>query len=227
MVYVGFVVLCLFLVPRFENFFDDLGIETGFVLQVLQALRDSLPVWIAMPPILLLVLYLWRRSRSHHQLSFETAERLAWLPGMSQSLFQQRCASFAEVVATLLESGARLEESLRLAATSCGDRKLADGARRLAETIERAQTTIDRGSMGDAFPPFLRWALLDSSPAIETPRALRMAADVYRESAGSRMDRLQVVAPVAACIVLGGGVTLLYGLALFVPVSDMLRKLGS
>ena len=227
MVYVGLIGLCLFLVPRFEHFFDSLGMRAGFVLQLLQALRDSMPIWIAIPPVLLLIFYFWQQRRSSNELtSSEAARRLSWLPGMSQSLFQQRCANFAELVATLLDSGVPLNDGLRLAAASSGDWKLADGARTLADTLERGQPAIDYGP-AEVFPPFLRWALLDSSATTGTSRALRMAADVYRDSASRRIDRLQLFAPLVACVVIGGGVTLLYGLALFVPISDMLSKLGS
>ena len=226
-VYVGVIGLCLFLVPRFEHFFDSLGMQAGLVLQLLQAVRDSLPIWIAVPPVLLLVLYFWQQRNSSSELTTsQAAQRLSWLPGMKTSLFQQRCANFAELVATLLDSGVPLQESLRLAAASCGDRKLADGARMLADTLERGQPGIDCNS-ADVFPPFLRWALLESSGTAGTSRALRMAADVYQGSASRRISRLQLFAPVVACVVIGGGVTLLYGLALFVPISDMLTKLGS
>ena len=54
-----------------------------------------------------------------------------------------------------------------------------------------------------------------------------MAANTYRDAAQRRIERLRVTAPIVTCVVIGGGVTLLYGLALFVPVAQMLRGLAS
>jgi hypothetical protein len=54
-----------------------------------------------------------------------------------------------------------------------------------------------------------------------------MAASFYRESADRQVKRLQTVAPLLACIFVAGGATLLYGLALFVPIVQMLRSLAS
>jgi hypothetical protein len=54
-----------------------------------------------------------------------------------------------------------------------------------------------------------------------------MAADIYRVSAARRQERLRTIVPLIACMVLGGSVTLLYGLALFLPVVQMLLGLAS
>jgi hypothetical protein len=76
-------------------------------------------------------------------------------------------------------------------------------------------------------PPFLRWALFESDGSIDRQAALAAAADIYRAKARQRLARWQTVAPIVLCIVVGGGITLLYGLALFVPIVDMLRGLAS
>jgi hypothetical protein len=53
-----------------------------------------------------------------------------------------------------------------------------------------------------------------------------MAADTYRASAQRRLERWRVAMPLALCVVVGGGATLLYGLALFVPIVDLLEALA-
>jgi hypothetical protein len=74
-------------------------------------------------------------------------------------------------------------------------------------------------------PPFMRWAICHADDTVGKSRALRMAAGAYRESAQRRVQRLRVVAPAVTCLVIGGGVALLYALALFVPVVQMLKGL--
>jgi type II secretory pathway component PulF len=144
---------------------------------------------------------------------------------MSQTQFHQRCASFCEQLTALVEAGVPLGEGASLAAEACGDRTLQEGARDLA--LAQAQ----RNAAGDeraarSFPPFLRWALCQADETISTTDALRLAAQVYREAAERRAERSRVAVPIAACVLLGGGATLLYGLALFLPVTEMLQALA-
>jgi type II secretory pathway component PulF len=192
-------------------------------------LRDTLPYWIAIPPVALLALAAWRYyAQSRRDLSGGRAGRwLAWLPGMSRAMFQQRCANFAAGLASLVAAEVPLEDGLRLAAGTCGDATLSEGARALAAAFQQGQVPGDDSPAARAFPPFLRWALLDSDAAVGRGPALQMAANLYRESAERRAERLRVVAPILVCVILGGGVTLLYGLALFVPVVEMLKAVAS
>ncbi|MFV2067969.1 MAG: hypothetical protein ACC645_13430, partial [Pirellulales bacterium] len=81
--------------------------------------------------------------------------------------------------------------------------------------------------LAQQFPPLMRWALGATGKEIDRGRALRAAATVYRQSAQRRTRRLQVVAPAVACVAIGGTATLLYGLALFLPVVELLRALVS
>ena len=227
--YVGIVAFCLFFVPALENVYQGLRISSGSGLRVLQMLSDTLPYWVAVPPVAMLLWYFWRmwnRSRRSQSMAVTIGDS-TWIPGMSQVLFQERCANFAETVAKLLEKETPLEEALRLAAGASGDARLTKGAQALAAGLVQGELPADDSPEARRFPPFLRWALWHSETTIGRDRALRMAAGIYRQSAQRRADRLRLFAPMIVGIVLGGGVTLLYGLALFVPVAQMLRALAS
>jgi general secretion pathway protein F len=222
--YAGLVCLCLFFVPMLENLYRSLQIQSSWVLDILQALRGSLPVWAALPPAILLVVLVWRLL-SKSVFGAEAAAAPTWLPAMSQVVFWQRCANFADSLATLAESGVPLEEGLPVAARAAGDLSLQAGAAELLGGTRLGQVQT-AGSAG-RFPPFLRWALLQPASSTDTPTSLRMAARWYREAARRRSDRIRIVTPLVACAVLGGGATLLYGLALFAPVVDLLWRLAS
>lgn len=119
-----------------------------------------------------------------------------------------------------------LEKALPVAAGAYCDSQLAEGAQALATTITNNQTGGGDSAAAMRFPPFLRWALFQSESTVGRSRALRMAAALYRQSAGRRMERSRLVSPLIALVVLGGGVTLLYCLAVFVPVVQLLRALS-
>ena len=49
--YFGMIGFCLFFVPRMESAYASFGIQPGTGLVVLRKIRDTLPIWIAIPPI--------------------------------------------------------------------------------------------------------------------------------------------------------------------------------
>jgi general secretion pathway protein F len=218
--FAGLIGFCLFFVPTLERMYESLRATPGVGLGTLHWLRTTLPYWVAVPPVLVLLVIAWRfRTKP-------AGAHPAWLPGVSQAIFQQRCANFAEALAALLEQKVPLDESLRLAGGACGDATLREGAEALAKSIADGQLPSAESPLVLPFPPFLRWALWHLVATTGRERALRMAARIYREAAERRNEQSRVVAPLVTLVVLGGGATLAYGLALFAPVVELLRALA-
>src|SRR5262249_20914922 len=61
--YLGMIGFCLFFVPRLESAYASLEIRPGTGLAVLQKLREALPIWGPIPPIVLLIFIAWRYLR--------------------------------------------------------------------------------------------------------------------------------------------------------------------
>jgi type II secretory pathway component PulF len=214
MAYVGLVLFCLVLVPVLLNLQQSMGIQPRLGLKTLAALRESLPLWVALPPLgLVLALAAIRQRAGRPARGGKWA--LSRLPGMAGADYENRAANFSQSMAALLESGLSLDEALAVAAPALG---LAAASGSVSTTAMAARQEL---------PPFLRWALFESDGSIDRQAALAAAADIYRAKARQRLARWQTVAPIVLCIVVGGGITLLYGLALFVPIVDMLRGLAS
>jgi type II secretory pathway component PulF len=227
--YLGLIGFCLFLVPRLVDMYRGFEIQVGSGLKVLQTLRETLPIWVAIPPALLLIYLLWKSKPASHSSSSSNLRSglLSWLSGASEAMFEQRCAYFANSLASLDEGGTPFEKALGLAAGVCGEASLAEGARSVAGTISNGGAPDDDKTAADRFPPFLHWAVCQTDPAIDRGRALRLAASLYRESSIYSMRRARIIAPIVCLITLGGGVTLMYGLALFVPLVQMLKSVAS
>jgi type II secretory pathway component PulF len=119
-----------------------------------------------------------------------------------------------------------LEEALPLASGASGDPRIVAGAQAMAADVNQGGARDVVVSV-EAFPPFLRWALSQSEATVGRSDALGIAAEIYQRSAQRRAARLRLLIPAVTCVVVGGGVTLLYGLALFVPVVDMLQTIAS
>jgi type II secretory pathway component PulF len=226
--YVGLIGFSLFLVPTLEGMLESVRIAPGPGMRVLRALRDTLPLWAPIPPILLVVLLVWwRRSRSQWTTDgLSSGGFFHWLPGARRIVFQERAARFAGSLAELLDSQVPLQDALVIAGESSGEADLRDGARLLADSVQAGTLPSDDGPIAQKFPPFLRWAVWHSDATTGRVRALQIAARMYHEASKRRGERLRTFAPIVALVLLAGTITLLYGLALFVPVVEMLRALA-
>jgi type II secretory pathway component PulF len=224
LVLAGMIAFCVYLVPRLESFREDLRVPAGFGLHAMHALQVWTPYW-AVAAGVILALAAWRIWSTK---SGRTPDRFGlWerLTEVSSVAFQQRAAAFADSLAYLLSAGVPLAEGLRIAAGACGDPRLESAARSLADAS--TDDGVPKDNAGRQLPPFLRWALLQSEPAVDRASALRMAASVYRQSAARLSDRARLVVRWAATVLLGGAAVLLYGLALFTPLTEMLRAISA
>lgn len=114
-------------------------------------------------------------------------------------------------------------------------------ARNLATQIDQAAASKSDGPTirGLYQPPMLRWALeadpdqvqsqadQEASPARaqRQSRRLRLAANLYEAMQTIHAQRLRTGLALFGCIVLGGGLTLIYALALFVPMVRLLKDI--
>jgi type II secretory pathway component PulF len=129
------------------------------------------------------------------------------------------------MLADLLRDGVALPAALRIAGDGCGDASLRASAAQMASAGVGEQSP-DSSTVATAFPPFLRWALGHANQTNDRVQALEIATRLYRETAERRAARFRAVAPVMLLVFVGGTVTLLYGLALFVPMVQLLYGLS-
>jgi type II secretory pathway component PulF len=227
--YVGLIGFCLFLVPALVGMHAGAHIAPGGGLRVLQFLRDTLPYWAAIPPILIVILLIWwQRGRTRQVVFGERSNGgLHWIPGATTIVSHERCSRFARSLAQLLDSKVLLDDALEIAGDSSDDRGLREGAKLLAASARDGQFPADDGPVARKFPPFLRWALWHSDGTTGRVQALRIADRIYHQASRRGAERIHALAPIAALVLLGGTVTLLYGLTLFVPIVQMLQALAS
>jgi general secretion pathway protein F len=207
----------------------------------------SAAYWGPAVPLALLILAMlwWSRTRRAAVAEPQWAGRLlGWLPWLGRTLRCSRTAAFVEVLALLVENRVPLPEAIELAAEASGDRRLRRAAAHLADALRRGEplTTADnsyqtRNSPGNGpnrrdpvraeFPPLLRWLMLAGQRHGALLPALKHAAATYHRRARHHADLARVFLPFVLTIAVGGGVTLLYALTLFVPYVSILKTLGA
>jgi type II secretory pathway component PulF len=226
--YCGIVGFCLFFVPSLQSAYASFRIPAGSGLTILEFLRNTLALWVAIPPILVLLL-LARRIRKRRYattLVGNSSGILARLSGATRAMADERSACLAESIAASDANGVPLDEAIALASGATPSAAVPDPAHRTAPPRLRFGPASEQTERRRHFPPFLRWALFESEPTIVRHRALSMAANLYHQASIHSMRRARIVAPILLLVAIGGSVTLLYGLALFVPVVQMLKAIA-
>jgi general secretion pathway protein F len=226
--YVLFVGLVVVAVPRFVQGFSSLGLTEPAALRFLETIGQKAEYWWPVGPVLLVVLVLaWLQSGKAARFGSMAWGWLRLLPWMRSLLADYETASFSELLAVLLEHRVAYPAALILAAEATGNPRMAKGARELADAISRGEqpgaalATIDRR----AFLPMLRWVLATGQEQGSLVQALKNQTDFYRKRAAYQAEKLNVFLPTILMIALGASATLLYGLAIFLPVVTMLRQL--
>lgn len=221
-----------FFEPIVGGVYEDFEIEKPETLNGLGWLNQTTPVWLCL--LALAALYLIFRSFSRTTGSRSTTASSAdpmwprWLhffPGVKRSVYWQHCAQLAQSLATRLQEGQSLQQALQYAAGEVHEPRVRLATQSLGETLAKHIAPTASDPKLHAMPPLLRWALTENSPGLDRAKTLTMVADNYRHTAGVHSDRVMVSLPAVACIVIGGGATLLYALALFVPLVDFLTLL--
>jgi len=222
----GLVGFCVLLAPRLEAAFSEFRVSPHAGLKLIESLRATMPLWAIGLPVGLLAVIAWGKLKPERA---RTGRRTLWplrFPGLSRAVSEEQMARAAEVLATLLDKGTPLPDALQLVANGCGDADFQMALKSLTSAAAADRLPADGIDAGNCLPPFFCWAVLRSEGTTGRPAALRMAATIYRDAAQRRRDHLRFVAPVLVTVVLGGSVTLLYGLTLFLPIVDLLHGLA-
>ena len=217
-------------VPRFLTAFEALGLKAAAPLHWLSWIGDSASYWWPAGPILLAILAIaWIYSGTAARFHGSSWSWLRIFPWMKSVLANYETAGFSELLALLLEHNVSYPEALILAAEATGNRRMTAAASELAASIvcgeppSKAVDTIDRR----AFLPMLRWVLATGQEQGSLVSALRSLAEMYRKRARFQAQKLSIFLPTILMVVIGASATLLYALALFVPLVNLLRGISA
>lgn len=210
--FVGFVV---FMVPRLEEVYRQFRLPIHGWMPLLRTLHDTVYLWGPGLFVAACVLWLWR-GRSL------TGNGAPWMWSIVANFHR---AGFAGMLSLLLDHHVPLPEALRLAGAASGERRIRESSDAVAGDVESGERLAASLATRRAFSPFMRWMISSGEQQGALAATLRQVSDVYHRRALNRAESVKIVLPILLTVIVGGGVVLLYGLTLFVPLSDLLRDL--
>ena len=223
--FLGFVTV---LVPRFIETLEFSRLRIAAPVRWLGEIGRSAPYWWPIGPVLLvLLLVAWLGSGRSARFRSRSWTLVGLLPWSRSMLDDQESANFADLLALLIENGVPLPEALTLAGEASGDPRLTRDLGAVVEALKRGEppaTALSRGEIG--LTPLVRWIIAEGQGQAVQVAALRNIASTYRKRSAYRAEKLQIFAPIVLLFGLGVASTLLYGLAIFVPLLNLVDGLN-
>jgi len=152
---------------------------------------------------------------------------MRWLPGVRGALRHAHWSRFAHLLAVLLDAGVPFVEAARLSASAIGDDRVVAAIDRTGRDVAQGQPLAVALDRHCNVPPMLRWLMKWGERDSSLAPALREAAAQYAQRAMIRAELIQRFVPLAIVALVGGGITVVYALTVFVPLTSMWEHLAT
>lgn len=182
MVFTVTIVLALlvFLIPRFEAVFVDMGTTppafTQFVFSLANGVQTWLPLGLAGIVALISLAVLWWRQENARRMVYAALYR--W-PGTSNLVRALLTARFTRVLSVLLQNGMLAAPAFRLAAQSLRDVYAREKLEIALAEVRRGASLSGEMTKADVFPPLAGEILRVGEEAGELGPAASRLADLY------------------------------------------------
>jgi type II secretory pathway component PulF len=224
-----FGIICLFILPVYEQLFTDLKIPLPAITRWTMALGRRPLLYVGTPLLaglvtLLAMRWLLRSTEAGRRVWV----RLVYAVPLAGTLIRAaRLAAFTELLGILVDHGLPLPEAFHLAGDASSDPSLTDGARLVEEDLRRglplATVLRDRGTV----PELVAWMAAVGELHGTLGPTLHQVAQLYRRKAELRADLLRSVLPPLLIILTAGVVVALFVFAMVLPMVKLLEGLSS
>jgi type II secretory pathway component PulF len=224
--YVLFVFIATSWTPKMIAVLEQLDVHANVLWRNVAMLGFNAPLWAPWLPLIALVALAVWWYRSGRATSGGAGTWLDGIPTLGHMRRAGRLATFADVLALLVEHQVPLDEAVVLSAEASGDGKLLTAARELARRIESGQSAAAPSQPPAGFPPLLGWMIVNARHQTDLQAALKQTAAAYRDRALRMADWLTVYLPIWLTVVVGGSTVALLAVLILGPWFNVLYQLS-
>lgn len=219
----------IFVLPRIVQTLGAFGMENTLWIDLFFNVPREVRLLGWVPPLLLglaLVWGLWSAGSRRHRgaLNYGWTRRL---PGVKQIVRYSQWSTFTHFASELMKYGVPESRALSLAAESTGQPQMISDVRGWTIRTETGESLANTLKAGPAFSPFMVGVMKIGARQNVLPSTLAHLSAIYRRKSSASSQRFQTVFPIAIVVLIAGTAVLLYALALFVPVIDLMSQIGA
>jgi type IV pilus assembly protein PilC len=227
MAVLGVTVMLLFVVPIFQQMFEDMGSELPLPTQILVLLSKGMPIIV---PVMLLLFgayfVLWPRYRNTLQVRKVTNPIMLKLPIIGKVYHKIIIGRFSKNLSTMLSAGVPLLQALTIVSETAGNVVLEEAINSVAEEVKNGKPVAKPMGKHPIFPNMLvqMVAVGEESGAVET--MFENVANFYDQEVKATTDQLtSLIEPILIVgigVVIGGMV-----IALYLPMFSMYGEMNA
>ncbi len=219
--------MSFYILPQFNAVYKEFGLNLPWITQAAFAVAEHpLIVGIVLLALLLPVVVLLIASRLWPGARRVSARILYRLPLIGTLVRSARLASFAELLAILVEYEVPMPEAFRTAGLACPDPIMASRAVLVAEDLEQGSTLAGSLTGRGLVPAWMAWMTGQGARHGKLDDALRQVANVYRRQVDSRVAILRSILPSFIIILVACALMVVFILSVFAPLYQLLEGLS-
>jgi MSHA biogenesis protein MshG len=224
---VAVVILTTFVIPKFAPLFRVLGNDIPWPTRLIIGVSDfAQHRWYFVIGAIVATVLVARKYISTERGRFQWHRLKLRLPGVGTLMQQALLARLSRSLSVSLTAGMPMIQTLNLLANSAGNDYLAERVVRLRAAVERGDPLSRAAASVGLFPPLVLQMMEVGEETGQLPDLLDdVAAHYAREVDYSLKTLSAALEPIL--IVCVGGMVLLLALGVFLPMWDMIGKVGA
>jgi MSHA biogenesis protein MshG len=224
---VAVVILTTFVIPKFAPLFRVLGDDIPWPTRLIIGISDfALHRWYVVFGVVAAVVIVARKYISTDSGRFQWHRLKLRLPGIGILVREALLARLSRSLSVSLTAGMPMIQTLNLIAKSAGNDYMAERVTRLRAAVERGDPLSRAAASVGLFPPLVLQMMEVGEETGQLPELLDDVAAHYAREVDHALKTLSaVLEPIL--IVCVGGMVLLLALGVFLPMWDMIGKVGA
>lgn len=219
-------VITVFVIPNFAPLFKILGNDIPWPTRVIMGTSDFVRHHgLALVAAMFLAFFAIR-----HHISTETG-RYQWdraklkVPVLGELLNLSVLSRVTRSLAISIDAGLPMIQALTLLSRSAGNEYLAEQVLRLRDAVERGEPLSHAAAATGIFPPLVLQMVMVGEETGELTRLLEEVSGFYQREVDFRLRNL--TAMLEPLLIIGvGGMVLILALGVFLPMWNMIAKVG-
>jgi len=219
-------VITVFVIPNFAPLFKVLGNDIPWPTRVIMGTSDFVRHHgLALVAASMLVFFGFRRHVGTQAGRYQWDRFKLKVPVLGELLNLSVLSRVTRSLAISIDAGLPMIQALTLLSRSAGNEYLAEQVLRLRDAVERGEPLSNAAAATGIFPPLVLQMVMVGEETGELTRLLEEVSGFYQREVDFRLRNL--TAMLEPLLIIGvGGMVLILALGVFLPMWNMIAKVG-